>query len=204
MVIEVAPSCVGGGHGRPGRRLGEEELADLAHARARQLVYQRDVTGAFRLRQPLRTPLVRARRCVGGAAGSAATTNATGTSSRTSSGAPTTAASSTAGWADEHLLDLDGGDVLAGDLEHVGAAAVEEEAAVGVAVGLVAGDEPAAAVGPVAEAGRGRRRVVEVAGEDRDAGLAADEQLLAVEVDEAAAPVGTAHRVGHADRRPAR
>ena len=78
----------------------------------------------------------------------------------------------------QDLFDLDHRHVLAGDLEHVGVAAVEDEAAVVVAVGAVAGAEPA-----VAERGRRRDRVVEVAGEQRDARFAADDDLAVVELD---------------------
>src|SRR4029078_1674969 len=132
--------------------LGEEELADLAHARARELVYQRDVTGAFPLRQPLRTPLVElvdARRR--GRVGSDDERHGDLV-------AHLVRRADDRGFEDgrmgrEDLLDLDPRDVLTGDLEDVGAATVEVEATVRGPVGLVAGDEPPAAVGPLAEAG---------------------------------------------------
>ena len=72
----------------------------------------------------------------------------------------------------QHLLDLDRRHVLAGNLQHVGATPIEEIATVRVAASAIAGAEPIAV-----EARRGGRRIVEIAGEQRDAAFAADDDL---------------------------
>ena len=74
---------------------------------------------------------------------SCSVTYAAGTSPQRSSGTAITAASSTAGWLGDGLLDLDRGDVLAAGDDHVLAAVAQLDVPVGVQHAEVAGAEPA-------------------------------------------------------------
>ena len=157
-------------------RLGpllQHELADLADARAGQLVEERDVTWAAWPCRGARRTSGAARRAMAGAAGSAATTKATGTSSRIGSGIPTTAASSSAGVGGEDLLDLDRADVLAGHLRARRSGArrtggVPRRRAVARSP---VRNHPSRKLAAVVAG------IVEVAGEQRDPRLAADHDL---------------------------
>ena len=69
-------------------------------------------------------------------------------------------------------LDLHGGDILAGHLEHIGSATVEVPPSVGIAGGAIAGQEPA-----VAKAHLGGVGIVEVAGEEGVSANTSDHDL---------------------------
>ena len=100
------------------------ELRDLARAGLRQLVQEGDRFGRLEAGERSLTKvdelLARRPRPPG-----CELTNASGRSPHFSSGTPTTAASSTAGWREERLLDLDGGDVLPAGDDHVLGAVAE-------------------------------------------------------------------------------
>ena len=153
-------------------------LLDLADTGAGKLVDEAELAGALGLaRRSAHQPRGRLAGRPSGAS-AAARRRPRGTSSRTSSGIADDGGIGDLRVRGEHLLDLDRRDVLAGDLQHVGPAAGERVPAVVVASRPVAGQEPAVAE----RRGRGLG-VVEVAGEEGHARLAADDDLAVCEID---------------------
>ncbi len=120
-------------------------LADLAGGRVRQLSRNSTAVGHLN-RARLRSQWASSSSTVTGAV---TTTNALTVCPVYGCGAPSTAASATAGCAGEHLLDLVRVDVEAADQDQLAQPVDQEQVAVGVGVGHVAGRPPAVGVGPV-------------------------------------------------------